>query len=106
MDLTDHILSTNLISPEEYGRELAGRARQRRLEADLSQAGLAKRAGITTSSLKRFERTGEIALERLVRIAVALGASSGFELLLAQPLVRSLDEIIAAPGTRQRGRRR
>ena len=106
MASTDNILATSLLSPEEFGLELAGRARRRRLEADLSQAGLAKRAGITTSSLKRFERSGEVSLERLVRIAMALGATRGFEQLFAADDARSLDELIAPSTPRQRGRRR
>jgi len=64
------------------------------------------RAGISLGSLKRFERTGEISLERLLRIAFALGASDDFEQLFAPRDPRSLDEIIAEPPTRQRGRRR
>lgn len=86
--------------------ELAGRARRRRLEADLSQAGLAKRAGITMSSLKRFERSGEVSLDRLVRIAMALGATRGFDQLFAAEDARSLDDIIAPATPRRRGRRR
>jgi transcriptional regulator with XRE-family HTH domain len=87
-------------------RGLAERARARRLDENLSQEGLATRAGISLGSLKRFERAGEISLDRLLRIAFALGASDGFEQLFEARDPRSLDEIIAEPPARQRGRRR
>jgi len=100
------MLAANISSPSDASRGLAERARARRLDANLSQEGLATRAGISLGSLKRFERTGEISLDRLLRIAFALGASDGFDRLFAPHDPRSLDEIIAEPPVRQRGRRR
>jgi len=105
MDSVAHILAT-ISSPGELAEGLAARAKARRLAADLSQEGLASRAGITLSSLKRFERTGEISLERLIRVATALGATGEFQQLFAPPELRTLDEILARPSTRKRGRRR
>ena len=46
------------------------------------------------------------AIDRLLRIAFALGASDGFDQLFAPRDPRSLDEIITEPAARQRGRRR
>ena len=100
------MLTAMISSPNEASHGLAERARARRLDANLSQEGLAQRAGISLGSLKRFERTGEISLDRLLRIAFALGASDGFDGLFAPRDPRSLDEIIAEPPARQRGRRR
>jgi len=106
MLVADHILAANISSPADVARGLAERARARRLDANLSQEGLATRAGISLGSLKRFERTGEISLDRLLRIAFALDAGDGFDQLFAPRDPRSLDEIIAEPPVRQRGRRR
>jgi transcriptional regulator with XRE-family HTH domain len=106
MVIWDHMLAAKLGSPSEAARGLAERARARRLDANLSQEGLATRAGISLGSLKRFERTGEISLDRLLRIAFGLGASDGFDQLFAPRDPRSLDELITEPPVRQRGRRR
>jgi hypothetical protein len=106
MARADQILASMLSSPSEVARGLADRARARRLDENLSQEGLATRAGISLGSLKRFERTGEISLDRLLRIAFVLGARDGFDHLFAPRDPRSLDEIIAEPPSRQRGRRR
>ena len=85
---------------------MAERARARRLDANLAQEGLAERAGVSLGSLKRFERTGEISLARLIRIALALDASEGFEHLFIPKEPRTLDEILATSPVRQRGRRK
>lgn len=87
-------------------RDLAARLRTRRLQLTWSQAELAARAGIATSTLKLFERTGQISLKRLVMIAATLGAQGGFDELFKLPKAASLEELEARAVTRQRGRRR
>ena len=87
-------------------RGLAERARRQRLDENLTQDGLAARAGVSLGSLKRFERTGEISLENLIRIALALGAAEEFNRLFVPHDPRNLDEILAASRARARGRRR
>jgi transcriptional regulator with XRE-family HTH domain len=100
------MLATKITSPPEIMRDVAARARARRLGENLTQDGLATRAGVSLGSLKRFERTGEISLERLVRIAIALGASDELDRLFRPRDPRNLDEILATPRARERGRRR
>jgi len=80
------------------------RMRRARLDRDLTQRGLAERAGVSLGSLRRFERTGQISLGSLVQIAFVLRAVPGVDGLFAPAEVRSLDEIIEGP-RRQRGRR-
>ncbi len=86
---------------------IAFRLKQLRLAANLSQEGLAERAGISHGSLKRFERTGQIALESLLKLASALRVLGDFELLFQESInssYASLDEIIKEPKARKRGR--
>ncbi len=85
-------------TPTEIQQQIAHRARSARLRLALTQAGLAARSGVSLGSLRRFERTGEIALASLVKIAVALDAEQGFEALFAAPDFETLDEALA--GTR------
>ncbi len=94
------------MSPPEICQSVAARAREARLAADLSQAGLAERAGVSLGSLKRFERTGAASFEAVVRIAVALRLEAGFEELFRLPRFASLDEVVAVPKRRQRGQGR
>lgn len=89
----------------ELCAHFADRARARRLDQNLTQKGLAERAGVSLGSLKRFERTGQIAWESLLRIAWALGALDEFRDLFKAPEFRTLDEVLAADEPkRQRGR--
>lgn len=93
------------LTPKEVLTEVAARARNARLAQDLTQAGLAARAGVSLSSLKRFERTGEIAFRSLVKIAYALRSEQDFEALFKAPEFETLDQALSEAPKRQRGRR-
>ncbi|MEL6865377.1 MAG: helix-turn-helix transcriptional regulator [Bacteroidota bacterium] len=47
----------------------------------LSQAELAERSGVSLGSIKRFEQTGKIAFESLLKLAHILGQLAKFEQL-------------------------
>lgn len=99
------MLPLELHSPDDIARSLAERIRARRLAVDLTQAGLAARSGVTLASLKRFERTGAVSLESLIRLALALDVAGDFLPLFTPRPVQSLDEWIAQPVARKRGTR-
>lgn len=100
------MLSLDLLSPREASVRIAERCRAARLDLDLTQRGLADRAAVSLGTLKRFERTGQIGLETLLKLAVALDRLDGFEGVFAPPEFRSLDEVIGADAPqRKRGRR-
>lgn len=84
---------------------VAARLRSVRLDADLTQAGLAARSGVTLASLRRFETTGQIALESLIRLAQALGRDADIATLFAPPPVANLDELVTSGNPRRRSRR-
>lgn len=99
-----HIL---LKSPVEMMRELGLRARTIRLDMNLTQAGLAARAGISVGTIKRFESTGEVQLNYLLRIVLVLDRLKEFDALLQpQEAPRSLFAPEVTPTVRQRGRRK
>ena len=97
-----------LQTPGEMARSLAARVRALRLQRGWTQQEMAERSGLTLATYRRFERTGRIALERLLRIAVILDAQAGFEQVFALPPARSLAELAAQTQhpTPKRGRRR
>jgi transcriptional regulator with XRE-family HTH domain len=95
-----------LMSVPELCALFAERAQARRLALDLTQAGLAARAGVSLGSLKRFEQTGRVSFESLLKVAAALGAVDDFDAVFKAPAARSIDEVLAARGPqRKRGRR-
>ncbi len=99
-----HVL---LKTPTEVQKELALRAKALRLDMNLTQAGLAARVGISVGTLKRFEKSGEIQFNHLLRIALVLDRLPEFDnLLRLQATPQSLFEEKVAEKKRQRGRRK
>lgn len=100
------MLSLNTVSASEISQTLAHRAKQRRLDANLTQEGLSKRAGVTLASLKRFEQTGQISLEGLIRLAIALDCADSIEEMFKPREFETLQDVLAQDlGTkRRRGR--
>ena len=87
--------------------ELALRFKTRRLARNLTQEGLAKRAGVSWGSLKRFESTGFIALDTLLQLAMVLDCLGDFDGVCAENgslASKSLDEILDTPVPRKKGR--
>ena len=83
------------ITPQGMLLDVAARVKQRRLELNLTQEGLAERAGMKLPTYRKFERTGCIALEKLLMIAFALDSLRDFEAIFATRKFESLDEVIA-----------
>lgn len=94
-------------TPNEVAQTLAHRVKALRLDRRWTQQEVAGRAGITLATYRRFERTGRIALERLLKVAVVLDALSGFDQLFARSAAQSLAELEqrSERPVRKRGRR-
>jgi len=97
------MLPIELMSAPEIARTVATRVRDRRLARAWTQSELAERSGMSLSSLRRFERTGQIALLSLIRLAIALDGVEGLMGLFPET-ADSLDDVLLK-GRRQRGRR-
>lgn len=80
--------------PKEIGLEIAHNLKKLRKRRKLSQTELAERSNVSYGSLKRFEQTGKISLESLLKIAVVLGASEPFSNLLKTTEITSIQQII------------
>lgn len=108
ISLIANIMALNLKGPEDYAKELAAKSRSARLALNLSQAGLASRSGVSLASLKRFEATGLISLDSLLRLALVLNALEDFDKLfeLASRERVTLDQLLLAETKRKRGRRK
>mgnify|MGYP000336102751 CR=1 FL=1 len=80
--------------PHQLMREIAHRHRKKRTQKKLSQAELADRSGVSLGSLKRFESTGKISIESLLKLAYALDSTAEFETLFqGEDLPQTLDEL-------------
>ena len=88
----DHLLQRR--TPYETRISLCERFRSRRKEQKLSQQALASKADVSLATLKRFESSGNISLNSLIKLAFALGYEADFDQLLAQKHYRSIQDVI------------
>jgi transcriptional regulator with XRE-family HTH domain len=66
-------------NPVDILEELAAKHKVIRKQARMNQSELASRAGVSLGSLKRFETTGQISLQSLLKLAHVLNCLSDFE---------------------------
>jgi len=78
-------------TPYETGLKIAQRHRALRKRLNFSQKEMAERSGVSLGSLKRFERSGKISLESLLRLVHLLGRLGDFDNLLKEK--ENLEEI-------------
>ena len=92
----DNILSKMIPRlPSELLEEIALKAKKKRKRRKLSQEDLAEKSGVSFGSIKRFETTGKISLESLLKVALVLNSLEDFDQLFSpDPEPRSLDDIL------------
>ena len=101
-----YMLNFSIETAGEVRDRIAIRFKARRLAMNLPQRELAKRAGVSWSSLKRFEREGLISLDSLLSLAMVLGCLEDFDELASESIPshvpKSLDALLEAPKARRR----
>lgn len=102
--IDDNILAFINRTPDAIIKSVANRVCERRLEKNLTQQAVATRAGMSLSSYRRFEQTGEIAFRSLVMIAIVLDTIDDFKTLFATKTYQSIDEIVNEKEVRRRRR--
>lgn len=100
------MLDINLKTPQEARRDIAARAQARRLAINMSQKELAARSGVSLSSVKRFETTGEISLSSLLSIAMVLNDLESFAGLFSPPRPENLFTREESTPRKRAGRKR
>lgn len=98
-----------LLTAPDIQRQLAERVRAMRLQAGWKQSSLAERAGVSLTTLQRFEQTGVTSLPNFLRLVAALGQLHGLSDLLLAPPASSMAALAAQAvkanqAVRKRGR--
>ena len=102
----NNIISFNILTPDDVAKQIATRVKARRLELNLTQEGIAARAGLKLATYRRCEQTGEISLKGLLQIGFALNALSEFDALFVQKQYQSLDDVLNEQNViRKRGKK-
>ncbi len=78
----------------EINIEIAGKIIRLRKRKKISQKELASRSGVSLGSIKRFEQSGEISLQSLTKIAIALDVEKELEHLFENVSFSSIEEVI------------
>ena len=75
-----------------------------RLSRNMTQAQLAKEAGVSPRTIGRFEKGQGVSLDTFIRVLTALGIQQNLETLLPDPSVRPIERIGISGGERKRAR--
>lgn len=78
----------------EINNDIAQKIVRLRKRKKITQKQLATRSGVSLGSLKRFEQSGEISLQSLTKIAIALDVENELEGLFDNVPFASIEEVI------------
>jgi transcriptional regulator with XRE-family HTH domain len=89
------MLDINIYTPFFVMEQLKTKFKQKRLFLSLTQEGLSKRSGVSLGSLKRFESSGHISLESLLKLSSVLECLDDF-LHIANPVetITSINKLL------------
>ena len=88
--MADYIWET----PTEINLGVARRMRDLRKRRKITQKELAERSNVSFASVKKFERTGDISLRSLTKIAMELGVSNQIRGLFSAVPYATIAEVI------------
>ena len=83
-----------LFTPSDIAQQLADRLRRIRRRKKITQQQLAARSNVSYASLCRFEQTGLISLESLIKLSIELGVIEEIKDLFTRPVYTSIEEVI------------
>lgn len=78
----------------EINNDITQKIVRLRKRKKITQKQLAARSGVSLGSLKRFEQSGEISLQSLTKIAIALDVENELEDLFNNVPFASIEEVI------------
>ncbi len=103
-------MQISFITPSKAQKIITKNIRERRLQQNLTQEGLAQRSGVPLPTLRRFEQQGLISLESFLKLCMVLGNLDDIVKATAkkQEPFSSIDDVLSAETTpkRKRGRRK
>lgn len=91
-------------SAEQIGNALAERLRAIRLARNLTQADLAREAGVSLNTIARLEQGLCVSVQTLIRTLIALRLQQNLQALLPDPTVRPVERLQRGQALRRRAR--
>ena len=78
----------------EIDNDIANRMVKLRKRRKITQKALAAKSGVSLGSIKRFEQSGEISLQSLTKLAIALEVEGELDTLFDSVPFQSIEEVI------------
>ncbi|MGM0561154.1 MAG: helix-turn-helix transcriptional regulator [Pseudomonadota bacterium] len=92
-------------SSQQILSELSARVSRIRLSRNMTQAELAREAGVGMRTLRRLEDGENVSMDTFVRVLIALDLQGGLERLLPEQGIRPLERVHMKGRERQRARK-
>ena len=99
------MLAINITTPKTIMQNLKDRNKQKRLFLNITQEGLANKSGVSLGSVKRFESSGEISFESLLKVALVLNCLDDFKNIANKKDEQydSMDDLLKVKPIKKRG---
>ena len=99
------MLAINISTPQSIMQDLKDKFKQKRLSLNLTQEGLSNKSGVSLGSIKRFESSGEISFESLLKVALVLNCLDDFKNIANEKDERyeSMDDLLKVKPIKKRG---
>lgn len=99
------MLTINISTPKSIMQDLKDKFKQKRLSLNLTQEGLSNKSGVSLGSIKRFESSGEISFESLLKVALVLNCLDDFKNIANEKDERyeSMDDLLKVKPIKKRG---
>ena len=78
----------------EIDNDIVNRMVKLRKRRKITQKALAAKSGVSLGSIKRFEQSGEISLQSLTKLAIALEVEGELDTLFDSVPFQSIEEVI------------
>lgn len=87
--------NTNLLkSSKDIALDIAHKVRKKRKILKITQADMASRIGISLSTYRKFEKTGDISFNALIDIGFLFDEIDCFDMLFSKQAYRNIQEVI------------
>lgn len=99
------MLAINIQTPSSMLETIKDNFKQQRLSLNLTQEGLSNKSGVSLGSIKRFETTGQISLESLLKVAFILDCLNDFKniAIKKEDNFKTMDELLKSKPIKKRG---
>ena len=99
------MLAINISTPKSIMQDLKDKLKQKRLSLNLTQEGLSNKSTVSLGSIKRFESSGQISFESLLKLAFVLDCLDDFKNIANKKDEQydSMDDLLKVKPMRKRG---